>query len=98
MELALHEHITDRLIEQLASGAIDLALASLPLDHPLFHVQPLFSEPLLVVLPAGHSLADRQAIGWDDLTDERFLILHEMHCLTGQTLGLCRRQTCRRAA
>jgi LysR family hydrogen peroxide-inducible transcriptional activator len=92
VELDLHEHITDRLIEQLASGAIDLAIASLPLDHPLFHVEPLFSEPLLLVLPAGHRFADQQAIGWDDLTDERFLILHEMHCLTGQTLGFCRRR------
>jgi LysR family hydrogen peroxide-inducible transcriptional activator len=44
------------------------------------------------VLPAGHRLADQQAIGWDDLADERFLILHEMHCLAGQTLGFCRRR------
>jgi LysR family hydrogen peroxide-inducible transcriptional activator len=92
VEPAVHEHVTDHLIEQLASGAIDLAVASLPLDHPLFHVEALFTEPLLLVLPAGHRLADQHAIGWDELADERFLILHEMHCLTGQTLGFCRRQ------
>ena len=91
-ELVLHEHVTDRLLELLAAGTIDLAITSLPVDHGLFHAEPLFTEPLLLALPADHRLARRKLVAWSEVAGERFLVLHEMHCLAGQSLGFCRRR------
>jgi LysR family hydrogen peroxide-inducible transcriptional activator len=90
VSLRLHEEVTDRLVEMLAAGALDLALTSLPVNHPLLHAEPLGEEPLLAVLPAGHALARKRRLVWADLAEEPFLVLHEMHCLSGQTMSFCR--------
>jgi len=90
VELELHEHVTDRLLEQVTAGTIDLAVASLPLEHRLLHVEPLFTEPLVLALPADHRLAARKTVSWDAIAEERYLVLHEMHCLSGQSMGFCR--------
>jgi len=46
----------------------------------------------VLLAPAGHPLAKKKAVDWDDLRDEPFLVLHEMHCLAGQVERFCRPQ------
>ena len=43
-------------------------------------------------MPASHKLAKRKAIAWADIHDERFLVLHDMHCLSSQVMLFCRPQ------
>src|SRR5213595_3146323 len=47
-------------------------------------VEHLGSEPLLALLPEGHPLAKQTEVSFDDLKSQRFLLLHEMHCLSQQ--------------
>jgi DNA-binding transcriptional LysR family regulator len=58
----------------LAAGHVDAALLRLPVpDQDALRVEVLFSEPRWAVLPAGHPLAARDEIGFDELRDEPFV-------------------------
>src|SRR5262249_28063339 len=46
------------------------------------------NETLLALVPEGHPLAKQTVVSFDDLKSERFLLLHEMHCLSQQVHDL----------
>ena len=48
----------------------------------------LGKEPLLLLLPKEHPLAKRKKIKWHDLKSQKFLLLHEAHCLSAQVCEL----------
>src|SRR5207245_3576893 len=41
-------------------------------------------QPLLLLVPERQPLAKKTLIEFDDLKSQRFLLLHEMHCLSQQ--------------
>jgi DNA-binding transcriptional LysR family regulator len=58
----------------LASGDADAALLRVPFPgEDSLHVQVLFDEPRWVALPAGHLLAGRDQVSFEDLWDEPFV-------------------------
>jgi LysR family hydrogen peroxide-inducible transcriptional activator len=89
VETLLQEDVTQALLAALAAGELDLAVVALPVADERLRVEPLCTEALLVTLPRGHRLARRHRVGLDDLRDERFILLNEMHCLTGQVRSYC---------
>nr|WP_202533258.1 LysR substrate-binding domain-containing protein [Streptomyces sp. SID3212] len=54
-------------------GRVDLSFVRMPADRADVCLRPLFSEPRVAVLPRGHRLAGKQAIGIADLAGERLL-------------------------
>jgi DNA-binding transcriptional LysR family regulator len=54
----------------LLDGHLDVAYVRLPLDESGLHVTPLYTEPRVAVLPAGHRLAGKEQITEADLADE----------------------------
>ncbi|GAA1521137.1 LysR family transcriptional regulator [Kribbella lupini] len=54
----------------LLDGRIDVAYVRLPIDETGLRVIPLYTEPLLVVLPTGHRLAGKEEVTEADLTGE----------------------------
>src|SRR5204863_7847701 len=44
----------------------------------------LGTEPLLALVSEEHPLAKNDLVEFDDLKSQRFLLLHEMHCLSQQ--------------
>lgn len=87
--LTVHEDVTEQLIQGLIAGEIDVALMALPIDNEQIATQALFSEPLLLALPARHKLAEQRPLHVSHLKDERFIVLNEMHCLGRQVLSFC---------
>jgi DNA-binding transcriptional LysR family regulator len=63
----------DDQVEGVLDGRLDVSYVRLPVDHRGLRLRPLFSEPRVAVLPAGHRLAGKAAIGVADLADERLL-------------------------
>jgi len=59
----------------VANQSFDLGIGALPLDNPGIEAQPLLSLPAVVVLPAGHPLARRKALGARDLAAETLIVL-----------------------
>ncbi|MEU4252648.1 LysR substrate-binding domain-containing protein [Amycolatopsis sp. NPDC026612] len=54
----------------LLDGRVDVGYVRLPIDEAGLRVTPLFAEPLMVVLPAGHRLAGKDEVTEADLTGE----------------------------
>lgn len=94
VELTVHEDVTRQLLAAAITGDLDLALVALPITDERLEVEPLLTEPLYLALPPGHALVRRRRLVVDDLRDERFILLDEMHCLGEQVLALCRASGC----
>jgi DNA-binding transcriptional LysR family regulator len=54
----------------LLDGRIDVGFVRLPIDETGLRVTPLYTEPLMVVLPAGHRLAGKEEVTEADLAGE----------------------------
>lgn len=76
-ELSLIEGLTPGLLERLAAGEADLAVVSAPPDRPPqatgLELHHLLDERLLVAVPPGHRLADRDTVRLADLAGDPFI-------------------------
>jgi LysR family hydrogen peroxide-inducible transcriptional activator len=79
------------LLQELRQGGLDLAILPLPLAAPDLLVQPLFTEPLRLVVPADHPLAGRAAVRPGQLRGEKVLTLEAQHHIHGLVRDLCER-------
>jgi LysR family hydrogen peroxide-inducible transcriptional activator len=94
VELTVHEDVTRNLIGAVISGELDLAVMALPFEDERLVFEELWTEPLLLALPRGHRLARKKQVAMDEIREERFLLLTEMHCLGEQVLSYCRAHEC----
>ncbi len=94
VELTVHEDVTRNLIGAVTSGELDLAVMALPFEDARLAFEELWTEPLLLALPRGHRLARKKQVTMDEIREERFLLLTEMHCLGEQVLSYCRAHEC----
>ncbi|HKN26628.1 MAG TPA: LysR family substrate-binding domain-containing protein [Roseiarcus sp.] len=74
LEIELTESSRKRLATALRNGGVDIAIVpgAAPLSEST--VLALWSERILVAIPEGHPLTDRQAVYWIDLKDETVLL------------------------
>lgn len=91
LDLLIRETQTAVLVDELARGALDVLLLSLPIGHPEIETIRLFDDPFLLAVPAGHPLAAVAAADPRHLEGERLLLLEEGHCLRDQALDYCDR-------
>ena len=84
VSLEIVEDVTDGIARRVEAGELDVALASTCQQSPTLRRESLGNEPLLVLVPEGHPLAKKALVELDDLKSQRFLLLHEMHCLSQQ--------------
>ena len=71
LEIELTESSRKRLATALRNGGVDIAIVPGAAPLPESTVLALWSERILVAIPEGHPLADRQAVYWIDLKDRR---------------------------
>ena len=85
-DVTLHivEDVTAGITRRIESGELDMALASTCQKGPTLRVEHVGNEPLLALVPEGHPLTKQTVVSFDDLKSQRFLLLHEMHCLSQQ--------------
>jgi DNA-binding transcriptional LysR family regulator len=57
----------------IRDGQVDIGHLRLPADTRGLSVEPLFSEPRVVMVPAGHPLVGKGAVGIADLAAEAML-------------------------
>ncbi len=67
VELDLRELASVEQVEALYEGEIRVGLVRLPMRAPGIRFEPILAEPLVVALPAGHSLEDSRAIPLDEV-------------------------------
>ena len=89
VELIIHEEATLQLLRGLEENEFDLALISDAAPNPRIRVENLFSEELLLCLPAGHPLVRQRVVVAADLQQEKFILMQEGHCLGAQAERFC---------
>ena len=89
LEIFLREDMTDRLLEQLATGDLDLLLLAIDIDLGGVVTMPLFSDPFVLAVAESDDLAASSQASLSDLEGRNVLLLDEGHCLRSQTLPLC---------
>lgn len=88
--IEVNEETTESLVRRCQHGEIDVGVLALPVEARHLEVERLYDEELLLVLPCGHSLADRPAVAIQDVQAEPFVLLEEAHCLSEHILAFCR--------
>src|SRR4030042_5497797 len=81
--------MTPQILQHLVDGKLDAGLLALPASDHTLAAEPLFYEPFLAALPAGHPLAKRDTLKVSDIMAEKLLLLDEGHCLRDQALDVC---------
>jgi LysR family transcriptional regulator, hydrogen peroxide-inducible genes activator len=89
LKLYLVEDLTDRLVEQLQEGKLDLVLLALPCDCGSAETEILFEDRFLAALPRDHPLAREAHISPEQLRDQNLLLLKDGHCLREHALSAC---------
>lgn len=88
LELQLYEDMSDRLLERLNSGDIDLALMAFPFDTPGLSQKILFDEEFYLAVPKNRSI-NAENISPAELDPGELLLLEDGHCLSDHALSAC---------
>ncbi|OEY66498.1 hydrogen peroxide-inducible genes activator [Marinobacter sp. X15-166B] len=89
MPLYIEENYTATLRQKLRQAELDAIIIALPFDEPEVVTLPLYDEPFVVLLPAGHPLTAQQALTAEQLATEQLLLLGPGHCFRDQVLDAC---------
>lgn len=89
LRIIVREERIELLPRKLADGAHDVLLLPEAIDDPDFTSVKLLREPLHLVLPSDHRLADKKAILPVDLEGETILSMEHGHRIHDQIAALC---------
>jgi len=84
-----HEDFRPDLVNGVVDGDLDLAIVPTPVKDPRISLEPLFTEPLLLVVGRNHPLATKAAIAAADLADENFVLLGHSSSLAMEIERFC---------
>ncbi|WP_151202194.1 LysR substrate-binding domain-containing protein [Afipia carboxidovorans] len=74
VDVEIAEGTASEVVSQLRAGRLDVAFVAGTPEYPDLHSTCIWTEPLVVALPANHPLVDRNGITWADLAGEAFLV------------------------
>ena len=89
MPLMLQENFTVRLLEMLRTGEIDCAILAEPFPDAGLALAPLYDEPFVAAVPAGHPLAAQASVTSLQLQGQTMLLLGTGHCFRDHVLHVC---------
>ncbi len=88
LDLNIRESMTPRLVHDVMTGSLDMAMVALPISEPSLAEAPLWEEPFYLVRPKSD--AGRPVPTADRLKTMRLLLLEEGHCFRDQALAFCK--------
>jgi len=87
--LFLREDQTERLLERVRSGDLDMALIALPYDTGELAVRKLFRDEFWFVARADDPLAQSKEVAVRALRSSEIVLLEEGHCLRDHAIAAC---------
>ncbi len=85
----LREDFRSDLTRAVIEGELDLAVVTLPVKDNRLSIEPLLTEPLLLVVGKGHPLTGRREVTANDLAEETFVTLGDSSTLAAQVRSFC---------
>lgn len=89
LTLYLREDHTERLLERLKNGDLDLLLLALEAELGDVHTMELFSDNFCVAMPSGDPLCSSEKVCDSQLEGRAVLLLEDGHCLREQAWTVC---------
>ncbi|ROS05308.1 LysR family hydrogen peroxide-inducible transcriptional activator [Sinobacterium caligoides] len=89
VDFFLHEDQTKVLLKELDAGRLDMLILPWLSTMEGFERYDLFSEPLVLAMPPGHSLGAKEVVELSDLDGQPVLTLEDGHCLRDQAMDYC---------
>ena len=89
LRLYIREGIPDEQVRELSRGELDMVLSPLPVSGSDLHIEPLFQEPMHIVAPPEHPVAQASQVRKETLAGIGFLSLDRRHHAHRQTLEIC---------
>lgn len=89
LELELIEEQSERLLDKLEAGKVDIAVMAFPYDIRGMRSKLFAEEPFYVAMPSNHRLTRLENIPTDQLPVEELMLLMEGHCLREHALSAC---------
>ena len=85
----LREDFRSDLARAVLEGELDFAVMPLPIKDHRLSIEPLLTEPLLLVVGKGHPLTGRNEVTASDLAEETFVTLGDSSTLAAQIRSFC---------
>lgn len=89
MRIFVREDRLENLPSKLSDGTHDLLLLPEAINHPDFASIPLIREPLQLVMPTDHRLAQQAVIDPEAIAGETILVMERGHRLHDEIAALC---------
>jgi LysR family hydrogen peroxide-inducible transcriptional activator len=89
LELYLREDLTERLLERVRGGGLDVALIALPFDTGDLHVCELFEDELWFVGREADPEVRERHVSLRRIDTGDMLLLEEGHCLRDHAIAAC---------
>jgi len=89
LRLYLREDLTERLLERLRAGQLDMALIALPFETGELLVRELFKDEFWFVAREDDPHAQEKAVAVKSLDPGQVLLLEEGHCLREHAIAAC---------
>lgn len=87
LRLIPEENSAEALLSHLKKGELDAVVISEPCAETSIKMVELYSEPLVLVLPAGHRWSQRKLVSFAELSEENLLLPDRNHCLRNQIMA-----------
>lgn len=88
LELEIHEEISDRLVNSIQKGALDMVLMAFPFETPDLTQMFLFEEPFYLACPKERE-PRKNALNTGDIDTKDILLLDDGHCLRDHAITAC---------
>jgi len=89
-KLYIREDLSEYLVKELHSGALDLLLLALPYEAENVEEQHLFYDDFLVAYEKHNAIADIKKLGTKELKKQHLLLLEDGHCLRDHAMDACK--------
>lgn len=89
LKLYLREDLTDRLLERLRAGGLDVALIALPFETGDLYVRELFEDDFSFVAREGDPAVGKKDVALGRVDRGDMLLLEEGHCLRDHVIAAC---------
>lgn len=89
LSLEVKEMQSERIMEELDSGTLDIGIMATPLAHRNLREIPMFYEPFLIYAHANHGILKKQMATSEDMQQNGLWVLDQGHCFRNQVLNIC---------
>lgn len=89
LTLLLKEDTTERLLDALGKGELDLLLLALPVDTSGYHSMKVGIDPFKLVVHEELTDMIHEPLDYQSLPDESIFLLQAEHCITGHAVSAC---------